>query len=211
MEAAPAGDQELTELVVQAERFKQQLSELSVRRRELLEQTILMPKEQRGGHEARIAEIDARSAALEKQLYATEDAIVRAGSARTKAAVQGQGSGTGTLLDPRGPTQRDVQQAVREAIRGSVFGTAFSILAVYMVYRGFRRFVWRRKPAPAFPDNTAQIAQLQQSIDVIALEVERISEGQRYVAKVLGDRAVGPGAAQQVAVPKGQPVGAERR
>lgn len=207
----PATEQEHNALIDQAGRIKDQLRDLSVRRRELLEQSILMPVAERGSHRARIAEIDARSTALEKQLYAAEDALTQANLRGQPTKIVAQGQGSGTLLDPRVSSARDVQQAVREAVRGSVFGTAFSIFAIYMVYRGFRRFIWRRKPAPAFPDNTVQIAQLQQSIDVIALEVERISEGQRYVAKVLGDRAVGPGAAQPMLVPEREHAGARER
>lgn len=34
-----------------------------------------------------------------------------------------------------------------------------------------------------------QVTQLQQSLDSVAVEVERISEGQRFVTKLLADRA----------------------
>ena len=47
-----------------------------------------------------------------------------------------------------------------------------------------------RKPAEhSLPGQTeAQLAQLQQSIDAIALEVERIAEAQRFSAKLLSER-----------------------
>ena len=47
--------------------------------------------------------------------------------------------------------------------------------------------------ASALPADRA-LDQLQQSVDAIALEVERIGEAQRYTAKVVSER---PGAAQQ--------------
>jgi hypothetical protein len=38
------------------------------------------------------------------------------------------------------------------------------------------------------PELNAQLAQMQQAIDAIAVEVERISEGQRFTTKLLADR-----------------------
>jgi hypothetical protein len=37
--------------------------------------------------------------------------------------------------------------------------------------------------------NSAQLEQLQQSVDAIAVEVERIAEAQRFSAKLLAERA----------------------
>lgn len=198
----------MVSLEVRAGDIRAQLAELTARRRELIEQRALMSSGEGAGHDARIATIDQRSAALEKELFQTQDAIAQASAGRV---VRTNIFGGGTLQDPNTLSQRDVQRAVSSAVRDGVASTVFSVLVLYAGWRGFRRFVLRRKPSPSLGDNSMQIAQLQQSIDVIALEVERISEGQRYVARILGDRAVGPGAAQPVAVPKGEPVGASER
>jgi len=48
------------------------------------------------------------------------------------------------------------------------------------------------------PELSARLAQMQQAIDAIAVEVERISEGQRFTTKLLAERTsaeVAPGAA----------------
>jgi hypothetical protein len=39
------------------------------------------------------------------------------------------------------------------------------------------------------PDLTPQLRQLQESVDAMAIEVERISEGQRFTSKLLAERA----------------------
>jgi hypothetical protein len=39
------------------------------------------------------------------------------------------------------------------------------------------------------PESMAQLYQLQQSVDAIAVEVERIAEAQRFSAKLLAERA----------------------
>ena len=38
------------------------------------------------------------------------------------------------------------------------------------------------------PDVTARLERMEQAIDAIAVEVERISEGQRFTTKLLSDR-----------------------
>lgn len=48
------------------------------------------------------------------------------------------------------------------------------------------------KPTKSLPSNdthSLQLEQLQQSVDAIAVEVERIAEAQRFSAKLLAERA----------------------
>lgn len=48
----------------------------------------------------------------------------------------------------------------------------------------------RPSSTPAVTDaHSEQLAQLQQSVDAIALEVERIAEAQRFSAKLLAERS----------------------
>jgi hypothetical protein len=65
-----------------------------------------------------------------------------------------------------------------------------------------RAFARRMERQPIAPGNTpelaAQIARMEQAIDSIAIEVERISEGQRFTTKLLAER--GNGAANESAV-----------
>jgi hypothetical protein len=46
------------------------------------------------------------------------------------------------------------------------------------------------KPTPAIPpDVAARLERMEQAIDSIAVEVERISEGQRFTTKLLAERS----------------------
>lgn len=59
-----------------------------------------------------------------------------------------------------------------------------------------RRRLDRRSVTPALgPEVAAQIGRIEQAVDTMAIEVERISEAQRYIAKLqaerLGEPAVG--------------------
>jgi hypothetical protein len=82
------------------------------------------------------------------------------------------------------------------ALEGIGFLLFGAIAWFYAVKRLERRLGGRAGGDPA------TIARLQQSVDAIAVEVERISENQRYVTKVLNDKSLGAGEAQ--------PIGAER-
>lgn len=63
---------------------------------------------------------------------------------------------------------------------------------------------WRSKPAElgrevsaALADIAERLARLEHSSDAMALEVERISEGQRFTTKLLAERAQGAGVLEQ--------------
>ena len=75
------------------------------------------------------------------------------------------------------------------ALSGQICGTVLIIsVIVALVTR-------RRKPAIAPTEGLArlesQLAEMQQSLDAVAIEVERISEGQRFATKVLAERVPG--------------------
>ncbi len=74
--------------------------------------------------------------------------------------------------------------------------TTHALLAVLFAV-GARHLMARTAAAPIEP---SRVERLQQGIDVIALEVERISEGQRYVAKLLTERLSPPIGASDEAV-----------
>jgi hypothetical protein len=61
------------------------------------------------------------------------------------------------------------------------------------IARAFARRVENEPRNPvAPPDVTARLERMEQAIDSIAIEVERISEGQRFTTKLLSER-VKPG------------------
>ena len=59
-------------------------------------------------------------------------------------------------------------------------------------------FKWRRKALPAGSDLgprldqiAERLARLENAVDATALEIERISEGQRFTTKLLAERSTG--------------------
>jgi hypothetical protein len=62
----------------------------------------------------------------------------------------------------------------------------------FPIARALGRRIDRKSDAkPVGPDLTPHIRQLQDSVDAMAIELERISEGQRFTAKLLAERSGG--------------------
>jgi hypothetical protein len=66
----------------------------------------------------------------------------------------------------------------------------FIVIVMLPLSIAYARRVWKRGSAAvmAFPQElTERLNRLDQSVDSIAIEVERIGEGQRFVTRVLAD------------------------
>jgi hypothetical protein len=89
---------------------------------------------------------------------------------------------------PWDPNNFDIPPRVAE-LGKAFFITVFAIIVFVPIARAIGRWIDRRAQAPARPSAqvTAQLTQLTQSVDAIAIEVERISEGQRFTTKLLSD------------------------
>lgn len=78
--------------------------------------------------------------------------------------------------------------------RAANLGIAFLVMAAFVViFLPMSRAIARRSDrqsstAKIPPEVTAQLAQLSQAVDAIALEVERISEGQRFTTRLLSEQ-----------------------
>ena len=138
--------------------------------------------------DARIATIDARSAQIEKQLL-DYDAQVTAATIRVANLESQPVPG---LPAPVAPGVVVVPPPIRSS--GVDVGRIVSINALVVLvlivaaYRYAMRRLERTKPAMAGLSDE-KVQQLQQSIDTIAIEVERISEAQRYLSKTIGEKS----------------------
>lgn len=146
------------------------------------------------GLEDRLALLDKRQLQLESDLATTGQQL--------------SGASAGMLATSQAPGLTGL---------GSGQVVAISIVAMIFVVAplaiGFSRTLWRRATvsgiAPAALTETAQrLERLEGSIDAIALEVERISEGQRFVTRLLSEGqsapALGAGQRSPDAVRAGQ-------
>ncbi|MGQ0712788.1 MAG: hypothetical protein ACT4PJ_03535 [Gemmatimonadaceae bacterium] len=91
-------------------------------------------------------------------------------------------------VPPRMPWHNDIPPQVADLI--SMFMIAVVVIVVGLpVARAIGRWLDRRgSPAPVNADLAAQINRIEQAVDSMSVEVERISEAQRFQAKLLSDR-----------------------
>ena len=133
------------------------------------------------GIEQRIAEIDKRIADVDKQLAAADQAVAKA------AAIPG------AVQQP--PERRERDGPPEEVY---VLGGMFIVAAVlFPLSVALARRIWRRGAAAAiaFPQELAErLTRVDQAIDSIAIEVERIGEGQRFVTRVMSENGRAPSA-----------------
>ncbi|HEU4564180.1 MAG TPA: hypothetical protein VFS05_06020 [Gemmatimonadaceae bacterium] len=77
------------------------------------------------------------------------------------------------------------------------------------IARAFGRRMDRQTLAPPVPpDVVLRLERIEQAVDSIAVEVERISEGQRFTTKLLSERSTVPAERASSGVP--QPSGQDR-
>ena len=175
----------------QREELREQLSRLEERRGELSEQLRTREGVDRSGTERRIAEIDQRISNVEKQLAEADLAVARA------AAIPGA-----VVPDPpEPPSPPDYSDAV------GMVSVVFTLFVLFPLTIAYARRLWRRGALAVaeLPKVLAErLTRLDQAVDAIAIEVERISEGQRFLTKVMTEhgagRALGPGGAQPIEV-----------
>lgn len=101
---------------------------------------------------------------------------------------------SGYMIHPNTPRQRmDPDLAA-----GIVFSIIFAVLMPISI--GIARKIWRSAPRQTTPQIDPLLGQrmerLEQAVDAIAIEIERISESQRFMTKVMTDRAPTPAGTQ---------------
>ena len=71
-----------------------------------------------------------------------------------------------------------------------VFAISAVMLKIWLSHRERMKGLSLTKQTPALSDD--RLARVEQAVESIAIEVERISEGQRFVTKLMSDRAKQP-------------------
>jgi prefoldin subunit 5 len=179
-----------------------QLENLEDKRRDLsqrLEEPTISSADKKG-LEQRITEIDGRISTLDKSIADAEAQIARA------AAVPG------AVVPPK-PIPREGPP--EEAF---VLGGMFIIIVLLPLSIAMARRIWRRGVATItkLPAELAErLTRIEQGMDAVAMEVERIGEGQRYMSRLFAEdgsmRAIGAGAAEPVEVKAREAEGQYRR
>jgi len=177
-------------LQAQRRELREQMESLEERRSDLAGQLHdpMVAGADRAGIEQRISAVDARIAALDQQIASTDAEIARA------AAVPG------AVVESAPPPEPSFS---RDDALGMTLG--FSMLLLLPISIAYSRRIWRRGAAAvaALPgDLYDRLTRIEQSVESVAIEVERIGEGQRFLTRTFTEqgnaRAIGAGAAQPI-------------
>lgn len=184
LNGAPLTAQQVSELLARRKMLSDQVSSATVRRKEVARQLRTATGADKAGLEQRLTVLDARIARLEsdidetgKQLSAAPVAVI----AERQQPVFGWGPQTNNrLIDNAAP----------------LIGLLI-IFVLFPIAISIARGLWKRgslpRAAAAPAEMTHRLERIEQALDAVAIEVERISEGQRFVARLLSEgRTVAP-------------------
>lgn len=172
----PLSQEAVRDLRSRREELSNQLTNVSSRRRRVADEMNQMPAgAARSGLEQRLAVLDKRIAQMESDLAATGKQL--------SAAPLGLIAST---EDPMGPPG-DIPDNVMTMIG------VFTVFVLFPIAIAVSRFIWRRagKVQTATvqlpPQVDQRLERLEQGVDAIAIEIERVTEGQRFVTKLLSE------------------------
>jgi hypothetical protein len=96
--------------------------------------------------------------------------------------------GTQTFTLPPHPFENTIPQQAVDISIGFFMMLAIIIIGLPLARAFARRMDRRGGTAPVSNEVSSQLAHLNQAVDAIALEVERISEGQRFTTRLLSEQ-----------------------
>jgi hypothetical protein len=184
---------ELAELRVHADVLKLRVSDLEMQVGQIAEDRSHAGPAERQKFAKPLHDANHELAAARIELEATQKQISELETAREFARV-------GTLAPPL--AERSLEQ---DMARERMIGGASFILLLPLVIAWSRRLWQRGGPRPSVDlENSPRLQRMEQAIESIALEVERIGEAQRFTTKLLADRQ--PEAAARIgAAPRREP------
>lgn len=176
--------------VAQRDELQRQLDNLKSERRSTSSrlQSNDLSDVDRQGLEGRLKSLDERISGMDRQI-AQADAQVAGAAGIPGAAVR----------EPPAPRQGPPEEFY-------ILGMVFMFVVAMPIAIGYARRLWKRgvQTVMALPAELGErLTRMEQAMDAIAVEVERVGESQRYVTRLMQDggaRALGAGAAEPIEV-----------
>jgi len=102
------------------------------------------------------------------------------------------------------PANNDIPPRIQETLFGMMFTLAFIVVA-FPIARAVARWLDRKRvPAPIPAELTSQLSRMETVMEAMQIEVERIAESQRFMAKIANEQR------DPLAIGRGDPSGARR-
>ena len=186
---------DLAPLRAHADALRLRLSDLEMQREQIAEDRANVVPAERQKFAKPWADVNHELASTRIQLNATVKRIEELEHSRDMARV-------GITLQPPRLAERSLEMDME---RERMIGAASFVLLLPLVIAWSRRLWHRGAPRPSVDiEESPRLQRMEQAIESIALEVERIGEAQRFTTKLLADRQ--PEAAARLgAVPRREP------
>jgi hypothetical protein len=194
LDNTPMTAQEVSALQARRKVLSDQLRSADGRRKELSRLARVATGADKTGLEQRIGVLDARLARLESDIDETGKLLASAPAALA-ASRQEPWVGWG----PNTPNRLGENMAPIAAL--------FTIFVLSPIAFSVARMFWKRGsrplPAPADSESAYRLERMEQAMEAIAIEIERVSEGQRFVTRLLAEGRNGfpVGAGEAAAAP----------
>jgi chromosome segregation ATPase len=171
----PRTDADVQALRAHRDELSNQLSSVTSRRRELSQEIPSAPDgASRTGLESRLRLLDQRILQLETDIAATGRQLSMAPA---------------DLLEFTESRPAGADEQFSEGIATGAFGSLFFFGIIY-AYRRFRRRRGAKgatTSANLLTDSAQRLERVENAVEAIALEIERVGEGQRFVTKLLSE------------------------
>jgi hypothetical protein len=174
---APVTAQDVATLKARRNELSDQLNSAVRRRHDVANQLQSASGANRTGLEQRLGVLDARISRLEQDIAETGEQL----SSPAYASVE----------------QKDSSPFSNVSMNAVPILIVFTIFVLCPVALAFARSIWKRGSTPrsvSTPDRDTAIRleRMEQAMDAIAIEIERVSEGQRFVTRLLAEGKTAP-------------------
>ena len=189
---------DINALRARGDELSNQIMSASSRRRQTRDALRTATGADKAGLEQRLGVLDARIARLETDIDENGRLLASLPATRQTSTAPAFGVNNGARI-----VDRNMVPIV----------IVFTIFVLAPIALSISRFLWKRGSMPkqvaAPAADTQRLERMEQAIDSIAIEMERVSEGQRFVTRILSEGRGALGEGQRPAQPIGVPA-AER-
>lgn len=172
--------------------LQRQLDRSTRQRREISEQLRRADGANKLGLERRITELDGRILRMESEIDEVNQQLASTAATRIASTAPPPRENA-----PRNPFNNvDVEPII----------ITFTLFVLCPMALSISRLIWKRSSVRTqvaqSPESSQRLERMEQAMDAIAIEIERVSEGQRFVTRLLSERGgAALGAGQQGAEP----------
>lgn len=199
--ATPQTSQALTltyeQLRAKGSELSRQLNSATSRRDGLLRDIRRASPTSKPGLQQQFDALSSRVVQIEQDIAINGQQLAQA------SALRGKNDNTSSSGAPDWPLMNQID--------GTPIAICFTLFVLAPIALAFARNIWKRGNRPVAAQSSREadlrMERVEQAVDAIAVEVERISEGQRFVTQLMTQApALGEGQAQPIRVPVADPV-----